>query len=629
MQSSNQADRPLSLVDLAGVVPVLLIAAIVSIKFWSWDFDDGFIVYRYVEHIVSGQGWVYNPGEAYNASTSALNTILIAVLALAGLTPQVAAHTLGAVALALLGLSLYAVFLRYSRRWFAVLVACACVFMMGNNFTWGLESHLFYGLLSLYIALEVYGTTSWVLIGVLILVRPDAVLLAALRGGWSLARGEFPLRGLVLVGVVLAPWVAFSLYSFGNVFPATLQQKMWQGRSGFWGTGWIFVKGLIGYLRGDTFTHLAGSHWAPLVLGAPLILVPQGVLFCFSRRSPLLLLFLSISLVLSAYCLLNVPNYHWYYVGLIELALVFAACGVLFVTEQLPLRLPRVLDWVLMLVITGISIFGLKNVKTDFFDVRTDVYRQLAEKIAVQTPVGDRIAAVEVGVVGYYSRRPMIDIVGLTTPYGEFITGEHNARLFEELKPEVIIMHTPLMPHEQAVFGDPRFVSHYRQQDLVLFTGYPELSFFVRQLQPRQLSDVRFPMQISNRNNAVKKGENIFALEKGDPWVEYRLDSAQQLAAPVLALRYRLTGSRLREGQPVPGRVYVSDGNAGYSEDRAVPVMLEAGKEQMVLMPLTLPGSAQNKMQVIQQVRFDPVQDMALVDDTVIEVKSVVLSAFE
>jgi len=621
MQTSNQTPTSFTFWDVACVAQLTLLSILVTIQFWHWDFDDGFIVYRYVENITSGLGWVYNPGEHYNASTSALNTILTSSLALLGASPLAAAHLLGGLGLWLMSISVYAIFRRDATHWFSAAVASVCCIMMANNFTWGLESHLFFGLLSLYIALEVYGYTSWLLLGLLVWARPDAIILVGLRVALALWQRNIPAKGVAIVLLTIAPWALFSLWSFGNVFPATLQQKRWQGSSGFWGAGWIFLQGLSGYIRGETFRHLSGVTWAPVLLTAPLVLLPQGLLYASLRRNPVTLLFLYVAAILSAYTALNVPNYHWYYVGVVLVIFVFAGFGALFVSERLPIKLPGFMNGAfvgLLLLGTG---WAFLRAKSDQLDLRTSVYRNLSDQILAKTPAGDSIAAVEVGVVGYYSKRPMIDIVGLTTPYGEFITGANSDRLLNELKPSVIVMHDPLMLHEESVYGDPLFVSNYRLAGVVTTPGYPELSFFVR--QPRTSTPTPQHLARTRLHHITEVGPNSFVVRPGDPWIEYKTHQPVEIATPALALTYSLSNPNLSPGTPVRARVYVASAGQAYSEERAYPVMLRTGANNQATIQLVAPGSGHEKPNPFQSIRFDVIQSTTLVGDSTFEVSSI------
>ena len=579
-----------------------------TIKFWSWDFDDSFIVYRYVENILNGNGWVYNTGQNYNASTSVLNTILITCIAVFTKNIQVAAHILGFIALFLIGSSTFFLFRRDAPLWLSCLAASVITLLMGNNFTWGLESNIFYGTLLLFIALDMYGRTSWMLLGLLILLRPDALLLVGfciLRDWW---RGKHQLLGIIKIAVIVLPWAVFSMIKFGQVFPATLTQKVWQGSSGFWGEGPIFLKGLINYIRGDALMHLTGVHWAPVVLVVPLVLLPQGILYLYrNSRTSILLFVLFIFAVLAAYCLLNVPNYHWYYTGFVLVVYVIAFFGFLEIHPAWIQKL-SILDLPCLTLMFTLSLWCVFNVKTDFFDVRTDVYRQLSEKINAKVAPAARVAAVEVGVFGYQTKKEMIDIVGLTTPYGQFITGETNQRFFDELRPEVIILHNPLMPHEQAVFAESRFAQNYVQGDFVAFPGYPQLAFYTRENE-RKIAESWIGSE-DNSSGVIHQTDGSMQFSTLDPWLEYHIDVEKEIVGPVFSITYDLHVAGLAAPKALFGRAYYAAEGEAFSEERAVPVLMTLGENQTSRVDFVLPGSDYLKTRRIKRMRFDPLQDL-------------------
>jgi hypothetical protein len=300
---------------------------------------------------------------------------------------------------------------------------------------------------------------------------------------------------------------------------------------------------------------------------------------------------------------------------------VFAGYGVLFVAQQLPFALPRFINGGLVALLLLGTAFVFTRTTSDQFDLRTSVYRNLTDQILAKSSPGESIAAVEVGVVGYYSRRPMIDIVGLTTPYGEFITGANSDRLFNEIKPAVIVMHEPLMLHEESVYGDPLFASNYRLGGVVTTPGYPELSFFVR--QPRTSSPAGVELVRTRLHHITEVRPNSFVVRPGDPWIEYKTPQPVDIAAPALALSYSLSNPNLKPGTPVRARVYVASAGQAYSEDRAYPVMLRTGTNNQATIQLVGPGSGHDKPNPFQTIRFDVIQSTTLVGDSTFEVSSI------
>jgi hypothetical protein len=51
-----------------------------------------------------------------------------------------------------------------------------------------------------------------------------------------------------------------------------------------------------------------------------------------------------------------------------------------------------------------------------YIDARLPVYRAAGEWLARETPPASTVGTLEVGIIGYYSQRPMIDFAGLLQP---------------------------------------------------------------------------------------------------------------------------------------------------------------------------------------------------------------------
>jgi hypothetical protein len=87
-------------------------------------------------------------------------------------------------------------------------------------------------------------------------------------------------------------------------------------------------------------------------------------------------------------------------------------------------------------------------------DPRYAIYRAAGEWLAAYTPVEAVVGALEVGILGYYTRRPMVDFAGL-------------------IQPEVAAQLTGGNNYEHAAVWA---VEHYQPQYLVLFPGdFPQL----------------------------------------------------------------------------------------------------------------------------------------------------------
>jgi hypothetical protein len=78
-------------------------------------------------------------------------------------------------------------------------------------------------------------------------------------------------------------------------------------------------------------------------------------------------------------------------------------------------------------------------------------YKYLGEWFRNNTDPDTKIAGTEIGHIGWYSKRHIIDVLGLTNAFNaEFIGYGQHMKWFEIYKPDYIIMHVPYWGHEQS-----------------------------------------------------------------------------------------------------------------------------------------------------------------------------------
>lgn len=463
-------------VDCLHVASIATFALAMTVSFFEWEVDDSFIIFRYARNLIDGNGWRFNTTELVNASTSPLNTVLIALAALPGGDPRSAAHVLTGCWLLAAGGLVYLVFAGRFGKLYGAASGIAIVLALAYNQTWGLESNLFIALCLLFVYREARGLGTWYLLGFIVLARPDGGLLLIARTLVEIARHRrFPLKGLAQSALVLLPWVAFSLFTFRSVFPDTLRQKIWQGSSGFWGDGLIYLEFLA---------KIPWQWWIAL----PAL---WGIVQMVRERSTLLYLVGFALVQQSVYIALNVPGYFWYIASLafvMNLSALYGLGTVLDYAKQplsrailkLPVarRIAPVLDLALAALLLAVSVFqyGELTASAPMINVRTEAYRRLSDEIRQKVPPG-ALAALEVGVLGYYSGREILDLTGLTTEQGEFITGANNDRFFT-IRPRVVVLHSKPWRMEQAIRGDKRFLDLYQIAGAVESPGYEKLFYF-------------------------------------------------------------------------------------------------------------------------------------------------------
>lgn len=434
-------------------IGLFILTSALSFHFHRWNFDDGEIVYRVVRNITTLGEWSYNRGEAFNPSTSALNTIFIALFSLTGLTIPYAGHLVGALSLFALSLGIFVSLRKFSSSWSALLVSALCVWLLSHSSVWGLETFLFLALLSWITPLRDKPIAPWILLGLLPLARPDGLVVVAAYLIWYVVtKRKIPWLGSVIVGLILLPWVSFSMYSFGQPFPDTLSVKMWQGRSGLWGQGRVYLKGLI--------SHLSSTREILLSLMALCSLVV--VRYSFNALA-FLLIFAIIQQ--GAYIVLNVPFYHWYVVSFDlarwALAGIWLAWMISLALSKFRSKQAEVLSLsAIITLILGASAVVL--MRTPPTDPRDEGYRIATDAVKRVAPAAPLVAAVEVGTIGYELDTQILDLAGLASKNPELVSGQHTDYFFQRL-PDVVLLHNPLWHFESAVFDDVRFEAMYEE----------------------------------------------------------------------------------------------------------------------------------------------------------------------
>jgi hypothetical protein len=126
------------------------------------------------------------------------------------------------------------------------------------------------------------------------------------------------------------------------------------------------------------------------------------------------------ALYLIGYSLLGINGYFWYYAPLVPAATVLVGEGVVGIVRGLArLRLPRPalagLSGVLMACLLAAPLAGSLSMAWRP-DVRMEVYREIGEWLRAQTPSNATVGALEVGIIGYYAKRTMVDFAGLIQP---------------------------------------------------------------------------------------------------------------------------------------------------------------------------------------------------------------------
>jgi arabinofuranosyltransferase len=392
------------------------------LRYDSWTVDDFYITYRYAENLAMGRGFVFNPGERVFGLTDPGLGLALAALRFVTRAPiEWLASFLFGGALVGTGLLLLREGARVGRR--AEFVAGGSLILV-SSFLWlhnGAAAPLTLFLLLAAAALaDRHPWASGGLAGLAVWIRPDAgvgvALLALLllfetrRLPWRFVLGA-------AITILLGALLAFAW--FGAFVPNSLGAKLEMagadpnapaGAERFWARGAFF------------FGQHFGTAWLLTVAIGLLGLWPLAQT---GGRSGRLLALLGGCLAV-LYPVLGVPFFSWY----ILIPLIALLYGVPFFVGAVLRSLAQTLGGTraataagacaaacaLALLLAGFLRVSWFQFTTFAPSGRLTAYRQAAEWLRQSAAPEETIAYVEIGVLGYYSGRPIEDLMGIITP---------------------------------------------------------------------------------------------------------------------------------------------------------------------------------------------------------------------
>lgn len=89
-------------------------------------------------------------------------------------------------------------------------------------------------------------------------------------------------------------------------------------------------------------------------------------------------------------------------------------------------------------------------------DLRYGVFRSVGEWLAEHTPPGASVGALEIGVIGYYAGRPVVDFAGLVQPdVAPHLAGSDSYEgaaqwAMERYRPDYLVLREKLFPDLEA-----------------------------------------------------------------------------------------------------------------------------------------------------------------------------------
>jgi arabinofuranosyltransferase len=411
--------------------------------------DDSFIYARYIANALSGQGLVFNAGEHVNALSSPLFAYLL-------LGTSYVLH--GNVLLGTAVLS--GIFMLLACLLGELLVPFAGLILASTAYFYslvGMETSLFMFMLLAVVALVKFEKYAWLPLAcvLLVLTRFEGSLLVLCVGLRLLHQRRVksalqPLMLLLAVAVSIFYLYLNHIY-YGAYLPASATAKIAQGFSGYWGpwpTAFLGTPKLL--VQAFSWTLYFFPVLAALILSGGLKVKDELYSRVVIPFWVLLLLF---------YVGLNASGlYFWYFAPLILFAILYASTAI---------PKTRVAASVAGVFILVLSVSNGRFLRQPRPEVRYVGYVQAGQWFAHNTKPDVRVAAAEIGLLGWSSERPIIDILGLTTPKNAVYVARHDSvSWLSEDKPDYIVVHDTDWPWEESAKQSTDYV---RQP--ILFTG--------------------------------------------------------------------------------------------------------------------------------------------------------------
>jgi hypothetical protein len=413
---------------LGVATPLAFVAAARSAGFSGFPLDDAFIHQTYARNLALHGAWSYSAGEVSAGSTSPLWTLLMAAGHLLRLAlpwwPIVLGIALGILS-AWLGGS-------WGQRSLGVPRHLGAAILFGEwHLVWaavsGMEIPLFVAWLMacwwLLARLESQADAGWtevVGLGLVaaagVWIRPEAVLaLPILSLSAVLARGSLgqrTWRGLAILGppmISLLLYFAFNRSLGGSLWPNTFYAKQVE----------------YGVMRGEGWVQRVGEQAAAILAGPLVVLVPFVLVAAWEalkqrrwdRLAPLAWAIVHVA----AYTVrLPVSYQHGrYLIPVIPVLLIYGAAGLRRVWLRWRADLAgRVvvrgawLSWGAVAMV--FLVLGGRAYVSDVGLIDEEMVTT-ARWVEAHTPPASVIAAHDIGALGYYAQRPLVDLGGLTS----------------------------------------------------------------------------------------------------------------------------------------------------------------------------------------------------------------------
>lgn len=388
----------------------------------GFPLDDAWIHQSYARNLALHGEWAFMPGQPSGAATSVLWVLLLAPAAWLGLAPLVWVALLGWLTLCGLGLLGAAAFVRLQPALRHVAVWVGALVLLEHHMVWaalsGMETALFalLCLAALWHSLRpaLNALAAGALAGLAMLVRPEGLTLLAPLGiaVWLGSQHKLRAVGGLLAGfaLLLLPYLLFNQATSGNLWPSTFYAKQAE----------------YAELLAQPLLQRWGAQLAQPLIGAGVFVLPGFLYVAFIavrnrdwRQMAWVAWLLGFALLFA----LRLPvtyQHGRYAMPLVPVFLILGMAGwaeLLNLLNEQKTRRTFATACAGMLATGTLAFYmlGAASYRQDVRFIETQMV-ETAHWVQDNLPADALLAVHDIGAIGYFAPRPLVDLAGLVSP---------------------------------------------------------------------------------------------------------------------------------------------------------------------------------------------------------------------
>jgi hypothetical protein len=469
-----------------------LLAVIMRVVAGPRVIDEAYIIFRYAQNLLGGNGFVFNPGEAvFGITTPLFGGLLAALGALSGGTaapfPTLA---LGVNALADAGTCWLLILLgrRHDRPmagswrpWCGAIAPMSVTFAIGGM---GTSVFILLATATLYFHSSRRPVAAAACAGLSLITRPDALIvilllvLERIRQGLRARKdpGAYPGVRLPEIGALLAPpavWAALAWSAYGSPIPQSIVAKAQA----------YHLPDEAAFVR--LLQHFATPFLEDLVFGPAaiavgivlyLLLSALGAWDTIRRRPETWPIFAYPAVYFLAFAAANPLIFRWYLAPPLPMFFLAIFLGIVRLAQDL--RRPA-LAWAFGAVAVALTLNGwslrpqegpARPAPQMAFVGLEEIYADIGRRLNASVAADEVVAAGDIGALGFFSQAPILDLLGLISPQvvpyypledeAYVINFAVSPQAIEDLRPDYVVVLE--VYGRETILKDPRFLHAYQ-----------------------------------------------------------------------------------------------------------------------------------------------------------------------